>query len=485
MPANYSIEDLKYWEDQIQEKVEYFGLNCFPQEYEICDHNDMLGYMAYSGMPAHYPHWSYGKSFEKLKTMYDYGVSGLPYEMVINSNPCLAYLMRDNTLCLQVMTMAHVMGHNDFFANNFTFSHTHPELTLEKFKAQAVRVRNYIEDPSIGLERVESFLDSAHALMFNCNRNFAIQKRGEAEARAQLSLELNTRTDLSDEEISKRLNRTPIEPEDDILLFIRDNQPLLEEWQRDILTIVHYTASYFVPQIETKIINEGWASFWHRTIMNSMDVPNDIMLEFFAHHNRVVAPHPGSLNPYYLGVAIWDNILFQEMGVDPASEKQYIAPSLDALQTLYSIRESERDTSFIRRFLSEDLMRSMDIFEYEQKGDKQVIKHVSDEQHWQDVKSMLIKNIGVNGMPVIRIMDGDYEGRRTLYLEHEFEGRELRLEEAEKTLEHLQSLWCHEVMLDTTLERKPVRLVHNGEKFEIKKIETKKSTAKKTEVAEA
>ncbi|HBC57256.1 MAG TPA: stage V sporulation protein R, partial [Gammaproteobacteria bacterium] len=310
MPANYSIEDLKYWEDQIQEKVDYFGLNCFPQEYEICDHNDMLGYMAYSGMPAHYPHWSYGKSFEKLKTMYDYGVSGLPYEMVINSNPCLAYLMRDNTLCLQVMTMAHVMGHNDFFANNFTFSHTHPELTLEKFKAQAVRVRNYIEDPSIGLERVENFLDSAHALMFNCNRNFAIKKRGEADARAQLSRELSGRTDLSDEEINKRLNRTPIEPDEDILLFIRDNQPLLAEWQRDLLTIVHYSASYFVPQIETKIINEGWASFWHRTIMNAMEVPNDIMLEFFAHHNRVVAPHPGSLNPYYLGVAIWDNILF-------------------------------------------------------------------------------------------------------------------------------------------------------------------------------
>ncbi|HBC57257.1 MAG TPA: hypothetical protein DCZ03_08845 [Gammaproteobacteria bacterium] len=172
------------------------------------------------------------------------------------------------------------------------------------------------------------------------------------------------------------------------------------------------------------------------------------------------------------------------MGIDPASEKEYITPSLEALETLYSIRESERDTSFIRRFLSEDLMRSMDIFEYEQKGDKQVIKHVSDEQHWQDVKDMLIKNIGVNSMPVIRIMDGDYEGHRTLYLEHEFEGRELRLEEAEKTLEHLQSLWCHEVMLETMLERKPVCLAHDGEKFEIKKLGTKQSTPKKKETAE-
>ena len=120
--ADWSLKDLAYWDDAIRERVDEFGLRCYPQEFEICDHGQMLGYMAYHGMPAHYPHWSFGKSYEKTKTMYDHGVSGLPYEMVINSDPCLAYLMRDNSLCLQILTIAHVYGHNDFFANNFTFT---------------------------------------------------------------------------------------------------------------------------------------------------------------------------------------------------------------------------------------------------------------------------------------------------------------------------------------------------------------------------
>ena len=134
MPS-YELTDLEAWDERIREKVVEFGLDCSPQEFEICDHSEMLGYMAYSGMPSHYPHWSYGKSYEKLKTLYDYGVSGIPYEMVINSDPAIAYLMRDNSLCLQILTIAHVYGHNDFFKNNFTFKSTRPEFTVGTFKA--------------------------------------------------------------------------------------------------------------------------------------------------------------------------------------------------------------------------------------------------------------------------------------------------------------------------------------------------------------
>src|SRR4029453_15502083 len=152
--ADWDVKDLEYWDEKIQEKVEEFGLSCYPQEFEICDHFQMLGYMAYSGMPSHYPHWSYGKAYEKTKTLYDYGVSGLPYEMVIVSNPAIAYLMRDNSLCLQILTMAHVYGHNDFCKNNFTFGFTQHEVVLPTFKVRADRVRSYIEDPPIGQERV-------------------------------------------------------------------------------------------------------------------------------------------------------------------------------------------------------------------------------------------------------------------------------------------------------------------------------------------
>ena len=146
----------------------------------------MLGYQAYSGMPSHYPHWSYGKSYEKLKTLYDYGVQGLPYEMVINSSPALAYLMRDNSLCLQILTIAHVYGHNDFFKNNFTFKSTRAEFTISTFKAHADRVRRYVDSPSIGLERVETLLDAAHALSLQCRRNLAVKKLSEDEERQRL-----------------------------------------------------------------------------------------------------------------------------------------------------------------------------------------------------------------------------------------------------------------------------------------------------------
>ena len=124
----WNTEDLKDWNQRIVELVQKFGLNPYPQEFEVCDYEGMLSYVVYSGMPSHYPHWSYGKGYEKLKTLYDYGLSGLPYEMVINSNPSIAYLMRDNSLALQILTIAHVYAHSDFFKNNFTFKRYIPKI---------------------------------------------------------------------------------------------------------------------------------------------------------------------------------------------------------------------------------------------------------------------------------------------------------------------------------------------------------------------
>src|SRR5512134_589135 len=181
MSSDFSLDDLERWNERIIQLVQRFGLDPYDQEFEICDHEDMLSYMVYSGMPSHYSHWSYGKSFEKLKTLYDYGVSGLPYEMVINSNPSIAYLMRDNSLALQVLTIAHVYGHNDFFKNNFTFGATRAQYTIETFKSHANRVRHYVEDPSIGLERIERILDAAHALSLQCRRNLSIRKLSAEE----------------------------------------------------------------------------------------------------------------------------------------------------------------------------------------------------------------------------------------------------------------------------------------------------------------
>src|ERR671924_735322 len=306
MAVSYSIHDLQEWNQRILELVQRFGLDPYPQEFEICDYEQMLSYMVYSGMPSHYPHWSYGKAFEKLKTLYDYGLSGLPYEMVINSNPCIAYLMADNSIALQVLTIAHVYGHNDFFKNNFTFRTIRSEFTIETFKAHANRVRQYIEDPSIGLEKVEAILDAAHALSLQCRRNLAIKKPTLGEER-QMKLEESeppadpfSAIHRRHQHVEPDLDKVPLYPDEDLLIFIRDHHPQFAEWEKDLLTIVHEQAQYFVPQIETKIMNEGWASFWHKRILDSLVLPQELHLEFLVRHNQVVRPIAGQLNPYHV-----------------------------------------------------------------------------------------------------------------------------------------------------------------------------------------
>ena len=238
MATTWDVKDLEQWDARIREKVEEFGLDCYPQEFEVCDHVQMLGYMAYSGMPSHYPHWSYGKAYEKLKTLYDHGVSGLPYEMVINSSPALAYLMRDNSLALQVLTVAHVYGHNDFYKNNFNFHRTHAVYTLSTFKAHAARVRAYVEDPSIGIEKVESILDAAHALSLQCRRNLAIKKLNVESERQRLIDGAQPREDpfytLHRREAYQEpdLKKIPPAPEEDLLIFVREYNPFLADWEK-------------------------------------------------------------------------------------------------------------------------------------------------------------------------------------------------------------------------------------------------------------
>lgn len=454
----WSTADLEYWDARIREKVEEFGLSCFPQEFEVCDHEQMLGYMAYSGMPAHYPHWSYGKSYEKLKTLYNYGVGGLPYEMVINANPALAYLMRGNSLCLQILTIAHVYGHNDFFRNNFTFQQSRPELTIGNFKARADRVRAYAEDPSVGATRVEEILDAAHAISLQCRRNLGIRKLSRTEQEREALLAAQPPADPF-HRIHKRpeyeepdLTRVPLEPEEDVLLFIRDHNPYLAEWEKDLLTIVHSEAQYFIPQVETKIMNEGWASYWHHKILSSLDLPDELQIEFMVHHNQVIRPHPGSINPYYLGFKLWHDIRRRHDEPTPEEIDKYGPSDKSGTEMIFEVREVDRDVSFLRRFLTEELMRELDMFEYQRRGEEVVVTQVSDAEHWQQVKATLLRNVGMGAMPVIRIEDADYQGNRVLYLKHYHDGRDLQLEYAEKTLGYLHQLWGREVLLETSIQ---------------------------------
>ena len=476
--ATWDLKDLEYWDERIREKVAEFGLVYYPQEFEVCDHTQMLGYMAYSGMPSHYPHWSYGKAYEKLKTLYDYGVSGLPYEMVINSNPAIGYLMRDNSLTLQVLTIAHVYGHNDFFRNNFTFQSTRAEYTLGTFKAHADRVRAYVEDPSIGIENVEAILDAAHALSLQCRRNLAIKKLSVEEDRDRLLDAARPREDPF-RSLHKRaeyeepdLRKVPPSPEEDLLLFIRDYNPFLADWEKDLLTIIHEEAQYFIPQIETKIMNEGWASYWHREILNALDLPQDLHLEFLVRHNQVVRPIEGGLNPYHLGFKVWEDIRKRFDDPSPDERETYRRKPGEGLRQLFEVRASDRDVSFLRRFLTENLMRDLDLFQYEPKGNDLVISEVSDQEGWKKVKETLLKNVGMGGIPVIKVEDAGFGSNQTLSVKHDHDGRDLHLEYAERTMSYLYRLWGREVALETVVSGKRTVLTFNDRGFSTKPLKS-------------
>jgi stage V sporulation protein R len=474
MAATYDVKELEAWDTRIRERAREFGLDCYPQEFEICDHKQMLGYMAYSGMPSHYPHWSYGKAYEKLKTLYDYGVSGLPYEMVINSNPSMAYLMRDNSLLLQILTTAHVYGHNDFFKSNFTFKTTRPEFVVSTFKAHGNRIRSYVEDPGIGLDKVENVLDAAHALSLQCRRNLAVRKRSAEEERQELLAAARPPADPFQsvhrrrEYVEPNLRKVPLVPDEDVLLFIRDHNPYLAAWEQDLLTIVHEEAQYFIPQIETKIMNEGWATYWHKRILEGLHLPQDLQLEFIVRHNQVVRPFPGGLNPYHLGLRIWEDI-YRRHETPSAEELEELRPAhRSASQELFEVREVDRDVSFLRRHLTENLIRELNLFEYEAKGEDLVISQVCDKEGWRQVKETLIRTIGMGTIPVIKVEDADFGQNRTLYLVHAHDGRDLHLEYAEKTLAYVQRLWQREVALETVLAGKRSLLVYNDRGFSTK-----------------
>lgn len=475
---------LQEWNEKIERYVKLFQLDCYAQEFEICDHNEMIGYMAYSGMPSRYSHWSFGKSFERQKTLYDHGAAGLPYEMVINSDPCVAYLMRDNTLLLQILTIAHVYGHNDFFKNNFTFtSGLDAKYSLEMFKNHANRISHYIEDPSIGIEAVEAILDHAHSISFQCSRNLAIAKLSQSEQRMrrwQDSIppeDPNWKIHPKREHSPPDLSKVPLEPDEDLLLFIAEFNPYLAEWQRDILRIVAAEAQYFVPQMETKIMNEGWASYWHHKIMNAIELPQELHLEFIVRHNQVLRPTPGGLNPYHLGFVIWHDIerrWNEEKGFDAETLTDNPNPELEntspGREKIFEVRRSDRDTSFLRRFLTVDIMRELELFQHEKRGKERIVTKVSDDDNWEEIKANLIHNVGTGSLPVIKVEDADFGKNRTLHLKHYHDGRDLQLEYAERCLKHTRVLWGREVVLETEVNGKASLLKLSGDALKLEKV---------------
>ena len=435
----YTFGELEKWNNIIEKYAVEMGLNYYPQEFEVINYKEMLGYEAYSGMPSRYPHWSFGKAYERSRTLYNYSLTGLPYEMVINSNPCLAYLMRDNTLLLQILTIAHVYGHNDFFKNNRLFAiGTDAASTLEMLKRNANLIRSYINDPSIGYEKVERILDACHALRFQVSRIPGEKRISEEEKRRRVMEDYCNKVkenDILQQKIildPPDLNKIPLEPEEDLLYFIM-RYGHLEEWERNIIDIVRNESLYFIPQIETKIMNEGWASYWHYSILNELKLPQDLHMEFIKRHNDVIRPHIGKINPYFIGFKMFQDI-----------EKRF------GKSKIFEVRELERDSSFLRRYLTQELCEETNLFEYVQKGNDFIVDEVSDDIGWMNIRDTLSNTCGMGSIPCISVENLSRKDF-TLTLRHIYEGRELLISYAQSTLKYVKELWGGNVELRTII----------------------------------
>jgi len=430
---DWSMEELQKWDEKICVLGEALGLDWYPIEYEICDYKEMIGHMAYTGLPTHYRHWSFGKAFDRIQTEYNLGMSGLPYEMIINSNPSISYLMTENPMPTHLLTMAHCVGHSDFFKNNRMFSETGADTVISRFKAAGRRVKKYMEDPNIGVEKVEKILDACHSIKYQVPRTPGIKRRSHPDLKkyykSLMLKDTNGKWDNFD------INKIPLEPDSNLLGFIAEHNRFLEDWERDLIRIVERESLYFVPQAYTKIMNEGWACMIHEKILEALGIPDSYYFSFIKLHNQVVRPHLGRINPYHLGYKI-----FKRIEKDHGFEKCLL------------VRETHNDETFIKSYLDRDLCEELNLFSYSfsRKEGYNKITDVSNENTWRTVRDDLITNIGLNSVPVILVEELKKDG--TLILRHEHDGRDLELSEANKVFEHINDLWPGGVRFTTIIE---------------------------------
>jgi stage V sporulation protein R len=434
---SWTFDELKEFDFTICEIAKDHELDWFPIVYESCDYYEMIGHMSYHGMPSHYGHWSYGKSFERTHQRYNLGMEGLPYELIINSNPSIAYLMRENPLYLQVLIMAHCVGHSDFFKNNKEFSKTDPDRVVSKFRNARNRIQGYVENPSIGIEKVEKILDATQALQFHTNRYTSHYENIEEQRKKKIK-EYHRLRLVEPDTLPPNLDSIPMRPEHDIFAFILEHGRKLESWEADILEIVRDEAYYFLPQMQTKIMNEGWASFWHYRINHDLELPDSMHLPFLKSHNQVIRPHAGGVNPYHVGF-----VMFQDI------EKRF------GLEECFLARESCNDESFLRTYLTRELCEELGFFEYVDSAQHYLITEVSDDDGWKNIRNSLIRQTGMNNIPVIYIESIEDD---TMTLHHEHDNRDIDIDYATKVLDHVKDLWKGNVRLITTLDDEPFEI---------------------------
>ncbi|WP_412459511.1 SpoVR family protein [Bacillus altitudinis] len=449
--------------DEITEIAEGFGLDFYPMRYEICPAEIIYTFGAY-GMPTRFSHWSFGKQFHKMKLHYDLGLSKI-YELVINSNPCYAFLLDNNSLVQNKLIVAHVLAHCDFFKNNCRFQNTKRDM-VESMSAAAERIKEY--EHIHGTKEVESFLDAVLALQEHIDPSLVRSKLSwnlddEDEYEEDKPKRQTPYDDLwgMDEpktrEKKKTIKQFPPKPEKDILLFIEAHSRELEPWQRDVLTMLREEMLYFWPQLETKIMNEGWASYWHQRIMRELDLDSSESIEFAKLNAGVVQPSKTGINPYYLGLKIFEDI--EERYDHPCEElKKAGVTEGSGRSKMFEVREIESDISFIRNYLTKDLVMREDLYLFQKQGrDYKVI-----DKEWKAVRDQLISMRVNGGFPYLTVIDGDYLKNNELYIKHWYEGIELDLKYLEKVLPYLYQLWGRSVHIESVLEGKEVMFSYDG-----------------------
>ncbi len=470
-----------------------YGLDFFETIFEMTDAGGMNELAAFGGFPARYTHWRFGQEYDRLQKSDVYGLSHI-YEMVINNDPCYGYLQETNRFVDNQMVMAHVYGHCDFFKNNIWFSRTDRHM-LDRMAEHALEISGFIE--KLGLEKVETFLDAAlsledlidpHAVFRAPPPREEDEEKDEEPHRIDIShLKFRTKEYLDSfvnpravlEEELKRLQDelekqtdVPRQPQRDVLLFLIQHAPL-RTWQQRILEIIRKEAYYFAPQGMTKIMNEGWASYWHTRIMTERVLGDADLTAYADHCSRTLAMPPGSFNPYRVGLAIWQDIEERwdkgrfgrewEECQDFERKREWDTQAGLGREKMFEVRRFHNDITFIERFFTRDLCNEQKLFT--SRHDPRSKTERIEDRDFESVRKQLLFMLTNRGLPVIDVVSSNFENRGELLLQHTHYGVDLDLRYAADTMKNLARIWTRPVNLKTVVDGKEKLFTHNGETF--------------------
>jgi spore cortex formation protein SpoVR/YcgB (stage V sporulation) len=482
----WSFELIERYDREIARVAAGYGLDTYPNQIEVISAEQMMDAYSSVGMPVNYQHWSFGKEFIGVEQRYKRGHMGLAYEIVINSNPCIAYLMEENSITMQALVIAHAAyGHNSFFKGNYLFqTWTNADAIVDYL----LFARNYIAEceQRYGEEEVELLLDSCHALMnygvdrykrpsrLSADQERRRQKEREAYLQSQVNDLWRTLPARDVAESQQQEPRFPAEPQENLLYFIEKNAPLLKPWQREVVRIVRKVAQHFYPQRQTQVMNEGWATFWHYTILNTLYdeglVDDGFMMEFLQSHTNVIAQPPynskfySGINPYALGFAMMSDL--RRICEQPDDEDRHWFPDIagsDWIRTLDFAMRNFKDESFIAQYLSPRLIREFKLFSVldDDAQEQLEISAIHDERGYRYVRQSLADQYNLGSRePNIQVYNVNRRGDRSLTLRHTQYNRRPLGDSAEQVVKHIARLWGFTVRLEAVGEDDKVELTH-------------------------